>query len=77
MIISSLILKCLVGFEEQLRASLATIKGLSVEEVLDGELILVLETTTADDSIQIMDKQILNLQGVFGVYPVYIHYETA
>ncbi|KJS19233.1 MAG: hypothetical protein VR72_19655 [Clostridiaceae bacterium BRH_c20a] len=77
MIISSLILKCLVGFEEQIRGPLANIKGLSIETVLEGQLILVLESPSVESVLQIMDEQILKLQGVIGVYPVYIHYETA
>jgi len=77
MIISSLILKCFVGMEEQLRELLTNLEGLAIEKVLKGELILTLESPTVERAMEVMDKEILKLEGVLGVYPVYIHFETA
>ncbi|MEL1134579.1 chaperone NapD [Desulfitobacterium sp. THU1] len=72
MVISSLIVKCLRSFEDSLPNQLEQIKGVSVERVINGDIILVLENELVNDAVQLVESKIGSLPGVTGVYPVYI-----
>lgn len=76
MVISSVIVKCLNGTENSLTAQLAEIEGVSVERVVDGDVILVLESPSVDSAAQTLEQKIVPLPGVAGAYPVYISMEA-
>ncbi|AFL99647.1 MULTISPECIES: chaperone NapD [Desulfitobacterium] len=76
MVISSLIVKCLHGFEDILPIQLKEVEGVSVEGVINGDIILVLESELVNDAVRVIESGIGSLPGVTGVYPVYIAMDT-
>ncbi|ACL19342.1 periplasmic nitrate reductase chaperone NapD [Desulfitobacterium sp. LBE] len=76
MVISSLIVKCLPGFEEPLLSRLKDLERVSVEGVMNGDIILVMENELVHDAVQMIESGIGALPGVTGVYPVYIAMDT-
>ncbi|MDK2986207.1 MAG: hypothetical protein PWQ96_1851 [Clostridia bacterium] len=75
MTISSLIVKCKLGNEENIASRLRKFCGITVEEVLQGQLILVMENESLNEAHEMMDKEINNIPGVLGIYPAYIYFE--
>ncbi|AGA68527.1 uncharacterized protein involved in formation of periplasmic nitrate reductase [Desulfitobacterium dichloroeliminans LMG P-21439] len=76
MVISSVLVKCMDGTENALLVQLKKIEGVSVEAVINGDIILVIESESANASVQIIETGIQSLPGVVGVYPVYIHMDA-
>lgn len=75
MVISSAIVKCLTEAEDTLSGQLEQIEGLSVEKVHNGDIIIVLESSSVDQALLTIEREITPLQGVLGTYPVYINME--
>jgi len=73
MVISSIILNCSPGSEVAIKDSITEFKGLSVEAILTGQLILLLEKETLEAAYQLINDKLATIAGVWGVYPVYIH----
>lgn len=75
MVISSVIVKCLNKAEHTLETQLEKIEGVSVEGVYNGDFIIVLESSSVDAAVHIIEKEVTPLPGVAGAYPVYVYTE--
>lgn len=73
MVISSLIIKCQPGQEENLIQATEGIEGLEVGAFVDGQVVFSLEKATLKESQQCLEEDLKELPGALGVYPVYIH----
>ena len=73
MVISSIIVKCINGAEEVLPTQLEQIGGVTVEGIHNGDIILVLESSSLDAAVHILETEITPLSGVIGAYPVYVN----
>ena len=74
MVISSLVVECAQGFEEQVRAALVAIPGVEVHEVHDYKLVATIEAETVDDSHDVANS-FISITGVIGVNLIYLNWE--
>ncbi len=72
-VISSLIVKCRQGQELLAKNTISKLPGISVESILEGQLVLVLETHSLKEAGKIIEQDIKEAPGVLGAYPAYIH----
>lgn len=72
MVISSLVIKCVSGKEEQLAKAAANIPGLELVTIVDGQIIFTLESRSFKEAHQTLEDELKELPGALGVYPIYI-----
>lgn len=74
MVISSLVVECVQGYVDQVKAQLEAMDGVEVHEVHDYKLVVTIEAETVDDSHDIANS-FVPLTGVIGVNLVYLNWE--
>ncbi|MFA5536706.1 MAG: chaperone NapD [Bacillota bacterium] len=72
MVISSLVIHCNPGSEQQLIAAAGKIEGLEPVTFVEGQVIFLLESHSFKEAHQVLEKELKVLPGVLGVYPVYL-----
>ncbi|NLL18195.1 MAG: chaperone NapD [Clostridia bacterium] len=73
MVISSLVIKCRPGKEEELIQAAKGIKGLEAGAWLEGQVVFSLESDSLKEAHRCLEVELKELPGAIGVYPVYIH----
>ncbi|MCF6095233.1 chaperone NapD [Microaerobacter geothermalis] len=75
MVIAGILVVAKDGNAEQTKDSLETIEGVEVHYIEDGcKLITTVETRTYDENYELV-KRLTKLDGIIGVYPVYVNFE--
>lgn len=74
MVISSLVVECVQGYVDQVKAQLESMDGVEVHEVHDYKLVVTIEAETVDDSHDIANS-FVPLTGVIGVNLIYLNWE--
>ena len=73
-VISSLVLECLPGCEEEVAAAAVAVPGVEVHGMREGKVVVTIEAPTVDDSAEIANG-LVSADGVTGINLVYVNFE--
>ena len=73
-VISSLVLECLPGREEDVARIAADVPGVEVHGVREGKVVVTIEAPSVDDSAEIANGLVC-ADGVTGINLVYVNFE--
>ena len=73
-VISSLVLECLPGREEEVARAAASVPGVEVHGVREGKVVITIEAPSVDDSAEIANG-LVSADGVIGINLVYVNFE--